>query len=174
MLLMTILTSCEKKDNQSELIVNGNVESGLGVPNDWWPSAEKDNFNLMWTEEYSFSPKKSLMISRQTKSATDFTYWTQVIYNNIPIGKTVTLKVKIKGNLTGDGISIAIRSDSDTEMLQFVSSENISRIGGTFDWSEYSIQMPKIDVSTESLLIFLVYLPNTTGEVYFDDISLSY
>jgi hypothetical protein len=171
---MTALVSCEKKDNSTELIINGNVESGLGAPNAWWPWAENENFNLVWTEEYSYSPKKSLMISRQTKSDTDFTYWTQVIYNNIPIGKTVTLNVKIKGNLTGDGISIAIRSDSDTEMLQFVSSENNSRINGTFDWSEYSIQLPKIDVSTESLLVFLVYLPNTTGEVYFDDISLSY
>ena len=47
-------------------------------------------------------------------------------------------------------------------------------ITGTFDWKEQSIKMTKVGENIKSLTVYLVYLPNTTGEVYFDDISLTY
>jgi hypothetical protein len=173
-LLFTVLSGCEKKNDTPELVINGNVESGLGVPNSWWQAPELTGFTLAWTDAESFSAKNSLMISRQTATSTDYSYWWQVIYNNIPIGKTLTLKVKIKGVLTGDGVSIAVRTDGATDMLQFVTTEYIQKITGTFDWTEYSIQLPNVVSATESLWVFLIYRPNTSGSVYFDDISLTH
>jgi hypothetical protein len=176
-LLFTALSACEKKNDTPELIVNGNVESGLGVPTAWWQAPEltgMTGFTLAWTDTESYSARNSLMISRQTISATDYSYWGQVIYDKIPIGKTVTLKVKIKGVLTGDGVCVAIRGDGATDMLQFVTTEYLHKITGTFDWTEYSIQLPNIVSATESLWVFLIYRPNTSGSVYFDDISLTY
>ena len=174
MLLIFSLTGCEKKDEVQELIKNGNVESGQGVPDFWWQAPLQTGFTLEWTDTESNSSKKSLMISNQEISATNFSYWGQSIYENLPLGKTVNLKVKIKGNMEGEGVSIAIRSDNENEMLQFVTTESLYEISGTFDWKEYSIDLPKVDDATKALLIFLVYLPNTTGSAYFDDISLSY
>jgi hypothetical protein len=179
-LFLIIFYACEKKDDPQELLANGNVESGLGVPNAWVQAPTQTEFTLAWTDQESSSPENSLLISRNTLNITEFSYWCQTIYDNIPIGKTVTLKVKIKGNLTGDGVSIAIRGDDESAPVQFVTTEYFPKnpgsfnITGTFDWKEYSIQLPKIDTSVKSLLVYLIYLPNTTGNVYFDDISLTY
>jgi len=86
--------------------------------------------------------------------------------------------VKIKSNLTGDGVSVAIRGDNTTQPTgtgeQFVTTQGTSTISDTFDWTDYSIKLSNVDASTKSLTVYLNYLPNTTGEVYFDDISLAY
>ncbi len=52
---------CESDDVQTkQLIVNGDVENGGTLPDFWWFSTGLDNYNVTWTEEGFFSPKKSL------------------------------------------------------------------------------------------------------------------
>ena len=89
-----------------------------------------------------------------------------------------SLEVKIKSNLIGEGISIVIRGDNTVHPTgtaeQFVTTQGSSPISGTFDWTDYGVKLANVDASTQSLTVYLVYLQNTTGEVYFDDISLTY
>lgn len=174
-----LLSNCKKDDVQpGQLISNSDVEVGSLTPNGWWFFTGEGKYNVTWTDTESFSPRKSLKISTQTAESTEFAFWAQTINTNLPTGKSVTLKVKVKGNMTGVGISLVIRGDDTSNPSgaaeQIVSTEGTSPISGTFDWTDYSIKLGNVEVSTQSITIYLVYLPNTTGEVYFDDISLTF
>jgi hypothetical protein len=174
------LNGCEKeRDQKIELIINGTVESGSLMPDGWWFGRGHANFNVFWTDQVSLSPSRSLGISTQVADSLQFAYWGQTISDNIPVGENVTLKVKIKvNNVMGRGLSIAIRGDITNSPSggseQFVTSQYATRISGTFDWKEYSIRMSNIKASIQSLTVYLIFLPNTTGEAYFDNISLYY
>lgn len=179
LLIALTLQSCNKDEVQPvQMVSGGDVETGSTSPNGWWFSTGQNNYNVTWTEEQSFSPKKSLKMSTQTLNSDNFAFWAQTISTNIPVGKDVTLKVKVKSNLTGQGISIVLRGDDSTypdgSAEQFVTTQGTIPISGIFDWKEQSIKMTKVGENIKSLTVYLVYLPNTTGEVYFDDISLTY
>jgi hypothetical protein len=170
-------TSCKEDEIQSnQLVVNGNLEQGSTSPDGWWSnSANPDNFNFIWTEDESFSGNKSISISTQTADASEFAYWGQTINNNLPTGKSVTLSVRIKGDLSGEGVVVVLRGDDASgNMEQFVTTEFTEEITGVFDWKEYSIKLDNVDASTKKLIVFLLFLYDTSGEVYFDDISLTY
>ena len=171
--------SCNKDDVRSgQLLNNSDVETGSTTPNSWYFSTGEGKYNVTWTDTESFSPSKSLKISTQTADHTDFAAWGQTINTNLPTGKSVTLKVKVKGNMTGVGISLVIRGDDTPNPSgnaeQFITTQVSLPISGTFDWTDYSVTLDHVDASTRSLIVYLVYLPDTTGEVYFDDISLTF
>ena len=174
-----LFNACSKDEVQpSQLISNSSVETGITSPTSWWYSSGEDKYNVTWTDQESFSGSKSLKISTQIADPTNFAFWAQTISANIPTGMDVTLNVKIKSNLIGEGISIVIRGDNTVQPTgtaeQFVTTQGTSPISGTFDWTDYSVKLGNVDASTQSLTVYLVYLQNTTGEVYFDDVSLAY
>ena len=168
-------------DDESEhgqLITNGDVEVGSMTPNSWWYNSAQNKYQVTWTNQESFSPSKSLKISIQSPDQSEFAFWAQTISVNIPTGESVKLTVKVKAALSGQGISIVIRGD-DTQQPsgvgeQFVSTQGVTPISGTFDWMDYSVQLPAIDTNIKGLTVYLVFLPTTSGEVYFDDISLTF
>lgn len=179
--LLTAFTfqGCKKDEVQPvQLVSGGDVETGSSTPNGWWSYTGQNNYSVIWTDEQSFSPKKSLKISTLIANTSDFAFWAQTISANIPIGKDVTLKVKVKSNLTGDGVSIVIRGDDfvypEGSAEQFITSQGMFPISGDFDWKEQSITLTKVSSTIKSLTVYLIYSQNTTGEVYFDDISLTY
>jgi hypothetical protein len=174
-----LFESCHKEDVRSgQLINNSDVEIGSTTPNSWYFSTGDGKYDVTWTDAESFSPSKSLKISTQTADPTDFAAWGQTINTNLPTGKSVTLKVKVKGNMTGAGISIVIRGDDTPNPSgnaeQFITTQGTSPISGTFDWTDYSVTLDHVDASTRSLIVYLVYLQDTAGEVYFDDILLTF
>lgn len=182
-LIVILLSSCSSNEvkpeiKPKELLVNGSVEIGSLAPNSWWNSNGNGKYDLSWSEEESFTPKKSLKISSKIEVTTSFAFWAQTISTNLPTGKSVTLKVKAKGNLTGQGISFAIRGDDATSVngyaKQFATTQGTSPISGTFNWTEYSVKLNNVDASLESITIYVIFLNNTFGDVYFDDISLTY
>ena len=86
------------------------------------------------------------------------------------------MRIKTK-NLIGEGAAIAIRCDDDTlgpgEPEQFYTTENKINITGTKDWESYSIEMDEaVETNITSIRIFMMFLPNTSGTVYFDYVSL--
>lgn len=102
----------------------------------------------------------------------------QPFSTNIPIGKSLSLSVRIKGQLEGEGVSIVIRGDdsplADGSREQFATTQGNSPIGGAFNWTKFSIGLGTVEPNIQSITVFLVYLPNTTGNVYFDDVSLTF
>ncbi len=164
----------------TELLLDGNVD-GYNLDSWWQRKSNSDsNHEITWVTEESYSPDKSLKISNQVSDSTGFAFWAQSLYDDIPTGQDVTLKVKIKGNLTGDGVSIVIRGDdydswhNNGDLKQFETTEGDTKISGTFDWTEYSLTMTDVTEDVTIMTVYLVYLENTVGEVYFDDASLTY
>lgn len=80
--------------------------------------------------------------------------------------------------MKGSGLFLAIRGDDTNpasgDPEQFVTTQGITTISGTFDWTDYSLMLSSVDASNKILNVFLFYSPNTTGEAFFDDITLSY
>ena len=174
-----LITGCSEDEIESrQLIKNGDVETGSITPNNWWNGKGSDTFLLNWSNQESFSGNKSLRISAQTADTEEIAVWAQTISTDLPSGMDVTLRAKIKGDLSGEGVSIVIRGDDTVELSgraeQFATSQQTSPISGNFEWSEFSIKLADIDATTKSLTVYLIFLENTTGEVYFDDISLTY
>ena len=179
LLIAFTFQSCKKDDVQPvQLISGGDLEAGTSFPIGWYYDNGQNSYNVAWTVEEAASPKRSLKIATEVSNATNFAFWGRTISTNIPVGKDVILKVKIKSKLTGSGVAIAIRGD-DTESPQvpgeqFATTQGTISITGNFDWKEQSIKMDKVGENIKSLTVYLLYLPNTTGEAYFDDISLTY
>ena len=175
-----LVFGCSEEEIESrQLLKNGDVEIGSIAPNNWWNNNNgSDVFLLNWSDQQSFSGSKSLRTSAQTPDPDNFAIWAQTISTDLPTGMDITLRAKIKGDLTGDGVSIVIRGDDTVEPSgraeQFATSQQTSNISGDFEWSEYSIKLADIDDGIKSLTVYLIFLENTTGEVYFDDISLTY
>ena len=172
------LSSCKDEEHGIQVLDNADVENGTSLPDGWFPTNSRGKFATIWATDESFSPSKSLKISTPVADSVDFAYWAQSITENIPVGEPVTLRVKIKADLTGDGVAIAIRSDDTAPASgtgeQFVTTQGNTAISGSFDWKEFSLKLHKVDKDTKTLTVFLLYFTNTTGEVYFDDISLTY
>jgi hypothetical protein len=177
--LPLLFTRCAKEEAKpQQLLVNGNFENGNTVPTDWGYITEKDIYNGEWSDKEFVSPSKSVKISSLKNDTTLFSFWYQTITDNLPFGKDVTLKVKIKGNMLGKGVSIAIRTDDTTiptgRADQFITTEKLSPITGSFNWSERIITLANVKPTSKSITVYFIYLQNTTGEVYFDNASLTY
>jgi len=170
-------TQCKEEDEPTiNLLQNSDIEEGSNRPSDWLlpPNSDQQPFDLSWSDEEAFSPQKALKISNDTENEPeDFSFWAQVVRQNIPHNRDVTLRTMIKSNLSGQGVSIAIRTDSKDSRLQFATTQDSISITGNFDWTEYSIKLENVDAETATILIFLLYLEETTGEVYFDDVTLT-
>lgn len=173
------LLSCDKDDPEPvELMSNGNVEFGTTYPQYWSASLGlTEHYQIEWSKAEHVSPDRSLKISIPTAEKSDFAFWSQVVNTNIPVGKSVVLKVKVKTKLTGVGAAIAVRVDETKipsgSAKQFKTTQGVTSITGTQDWKEYSVQLDNIVSTAQSLTIYLLLLDSTTGEVYFDDISLT-
>ena len=174
-LLSIIFSGCKKEDIfETDLLVNNTVEIGNDTPTGWF--SVPGPYQVEWSESVGFNSDRSLKISSDVTSA-DFGFHAQEI-DEFEVGKFVELKVQIKKeNLVGSGISIAIRGDNDDPNPSsewFTTSQSNQVITGNADWEEYSlVSTSKIPDDITKLTIYLIMLPNTTGTVYFDDISLS-
>ena len=184
---VVILTGCKQgADPQpvpvppSQLLTNLDMEAGSGAqPNSWWLGPFASDTTTAWTTEESSSAAHSLEL-RSTVSDTSELSWGQTYQGITPVGKDVTLTIKIKGkNIIGNGVAIALRADdtsipvSYTEVIDFNTTERTTKIDGTFDWTSYSVQLTNVSPYTKSISVFLILLPHTVGKVYFDDAQLT-
>ncbi len=173
-LLLTLLIGCKEEEDDpfpsgTELLKNPSAESG----SDDWLNREAQYF-LEWTDEEAADGNGSLKI-RSDQQVDDFGYWVQGI-TEIPKGKRLQLSTKIKTNeVDGEGVFIVIRTDSslNNDQLQFYTTQNNLFIGGTQDWTEYSLEMDEeVKEEVEIIYVFLIFGRQTTGTAYFDDVSL--
>lgn len=181
LIIVLLYSSCKKEDAQPEvtLVMNGNFEQKL---QNWAigdnPSDQNNNsvYDMGYTDEAASSPKYSIKIScNEIKNDSAFSYFVQsnISTRNIAVGAKLTLKAKIKTvNLEGNGVSIAIRGDNKGSLVFFTTSEGKTPILGTKDFTEYSMVLNSYPVGIDNLMIFLVYLPETTGTAFFDDVTL--
>lgn len=178
--LALLINSCKKEEAQPQtpLIANGTVEQGFQgwfFNYDTQHPTNPNGYDYGFTAEAASSPRNSLKVNcNQVKNDTAFCYYGQqkISTATIPIGAKVTLKAKIKTVLKGNGVSLAIRGDKDGKSVFFATTQGKTSITGTQEFTEYSAVVDSYPGNVDNLLIFLVYLPGTTGYVYFDDVSL--
>ncbi len=174
-----MVNGCSKDESQEfygPLLKNGNLESGSSTPDGWNYATTEQGFNFTWTNLESYSPSHSLGISTSVSHANIAT-WTQTISENLPFGHQMVLKTKIKCNLIGDGVAIVIQGDETVtpsgSAEEYASTQTMFKISGTADWRDWAIATSSnLNNTIKSITVYLIYLPNTTGEVYFDDIEL--
>ena len=186
MLMVTIfiiglLFSCQSlnryPDKEGVLLRNGSFENGFGRPVGWWKMTSQNRAE--WSKNQSYTAERSIAI-KSFKAKDEFSFWAQTIKADSILGEKPILKVFIKTeDLIGKGAAIAIRCDKtitpkgNSEI--FYSSEGKNRIIGNTDWVEYSIKLnAMITDDIKSVTIYLILLRETSGTVYFDEISLSY
>lgn len=176
-LLICMFISCKKEDTfQTQLLKNSDMELNSSLDQSWVSGGNgtEAGFIYGWTNEESFSPVNSLNISRTVIEAENYWYYEQIYSREIPLGRDLMLNAKIKGvNLVGRGISIAIRCDGADPNIQFETTQGVKTINGTFDWTNYSVKLHKVNSAVTSIHVYLTYLPKTTGTAYFDDVTLS-
>ena len=192
-LILLSLSACEKEDEiieEPEVIPDqllGDTDAEL-LQSVFWTSMQATlsgqrhtgsttiyGFNIGRNEKVYRSPVHSFMISRTTPDSDFYAYYSQRYPRKMPYGNDLTLKAHIKGvNLEGEGISLIIRcEDASLSPVQVATTEGTVKIAGTFDWTEYSVKLLDLQSTVTTLYVYLNYLPNTTGTVYFDDITLT-
>ncbi len=175
-LFLTFMGCKDDPEPANQLLVNTDMEAGATSPNSWG-ALEQTVYTAEWTTEEASSGTRSLKISATQSDPTNFAFWSQYYVGTIPVGKDVVLAIKVKcKNVTGEGISIAIRGDKANSIngyaAQFSTTEDRISITGDFDWTTYEVRLDGIQSDIKSLTIYFLLLDNTVGTVYFDDASL--
>jgi hypothetical protein len=159
-----------------QLLVNGDLESTLG--DEWW-KGRTDGYALEVTTLHSVSATHSLSISSETAHGDNhFTFWAQTVRVDGLADLEFTLNAAIKlEQVTGEGIAIAIRGD-DTDVPKgpaeaFATTQGWPTLDGTADWTNVDVELRGVPSDVKSITVYLIYLPHTTGIVYFDDVNLS-
>jgi hypothetical protein len=177
-LSICLIISCKKEDSSpNQLLKNTDMESDPSSDQSWFNFGYGTGFTPSWTDEESFSPVHSFKIYRTTIDIDTNHFWGygQKYSGKIPVGRDLTLKAKIKGvSLSGAGASIVIRCDGAQPGLQFETTEGAISINGNFNWTTYTLNLSQVKSNVTSIMVYLIYLYNTTGAAYFDDVTLTY
>jgi hypothetical protein len=184
LLVPFILISC--KENEApvatykagdQLLVNPNFESQTTTAQGWsFLKTGGDYLGNLNSDEF-YSPSKSVALTNDTPDENNFAYWTQSYTMDSPVAKALEFSVFIKGkDLEGGSVAIAMgtyEDQSSPNAIQFTSSQSERLIRGTFDWTKYSVELNNIRPETKRITVFLIMIPKTKGEVYFDDAFLT-
>lgn len=167
--------------NAENNILNPSVEEGTDVPSNWYYS-EADSLITqqgLWAMNTGFESSRSLKISLSSESI-EYVYWAQTRVARPRNGKTMILKAQVRAdNIVGQGATLILRGDNSEEPKgegeSLATSQGSAKIVGSHDWTEYEVIIEGgMDKNTQSVSIYLAFLPETTGTVYFDEISLGY
>lgn len=173
----------EPEGEISITLENGNVELGNNLPDSWFPYIwGSNNYEMSWTTEDYHSPSHSLKMSLDTYSRSgSFAFWVQNIPLDAPFQNDLTITAHMKlENIVGDGVALFMQLSSYPDQLQgsiadsFYVSQNNVPVSGTKNWDEYrySVSASDIPPNIEYIDVILLFLPKSTGTVYFDDITL--
>jgi hypothetical protein len=162
-----------KKEIPSQLLGDPDVELISGKY--WVSNSDTADFIMIRADDTFHSPTHSLKISKTIPDSLNTAYYSQVYSGEIPAGRNLTLQVHVKClNIEGDGASLLLLcNNANDSTLQFAGTEGDINITGTFDWTSYKLNIIDLKKEVRKIYVFLFYLPNTTGTIYFDDITLT-
>lgn len=160
------------------ILQNGGFEDGDVLPYHWRQGGSGlDGSTLSYDADGAWEGDRCVSISRATSTPDLFAYWAQTI----PVGGSPSgllgLRARIKTELSGEGVAMGIRGDNTPGPQGyadgFATTENAAPISGSAGWTEHSLRLSNpLPNGLESITVYLVYLPDTTGSVSFDAIEL--
>jgi hypothetical protein len=157
---------------------NGGFEAGDRSPDDWWRGGTTySGFTFDWWSTGAYEGNRAVSITRQGASREDFAFWAQTLRADEFIGGSVTLHARVRTDVTGQGVSLVIRGDDTLRPADraeaFASTQGSTMISGSSGWVERSVTLDRLPPGMESVTVYLVFLPGTTGTVYFDAVELT-
>jgi hypothetical protein len=165
-------------DAVDQLLANGDVEHGTTTPDDWWLGSSGEGYAWDWSTTHSVSPDHSLEVRRTAGPAETFAYWAQTVPVQNLAGTRLTLTASVKTvDVNGPGVAIAIRGD-DTAVPSgmaeaFATTQGRVALSGTEDWMTVTVGLEEFPAGIQSVTVYLIHLTNSSGTVYFDDITLA-
>ncbi|GAB4407248.1 MAG: hypothetical protein OHK0039_09610 [Bacteroidia bacterium] len=180
--LALLLATCKPDSPPRPLqdrFYNEGAEAGTGLP-DYWYYSEGDSLAAgaaLWSGA-AYEGTRCLKLSRTTEDPMH-EYWGQTFAQVYRRNKAMVLRVFIKTEaVTGHGVALMLRGDDAFEARgeaeAFATTQGQILIAGTQDWTEYSLRLPDgFDGQIQSVSLYLVLLPEATGTVYFDQVSLT-
>ena len=174
-LLIFTFFSCDDSNDIKEvqLMDNPSVEDGDQSPFSWFHN--NGSYNSEWTDEHSYDGLKAIMMTSGIDNG-DFGFWGQSIVSDIPYGKKLRLSCQIKlDGISGEGVHIAFRGDGKdvNNKIFFHTTQGTTSISGDKDWQRYSVEMIEpVSEDVTKIWVFLLLGSNTSGTVYFDEVSL--
>ncbi len=165
-------------DKTEEVVVE--INSGLEVSDEGWVFLTTKDFlkrsavTGARTSQAASSGEFSLGL-QVTENLDETLFWrfrTDEL-NIIPETADVLIEVKFRmQNVEGGGVAIAGGFDKDNEILSFNSTETVEEFVGTSVFQTHTLTIPYFPNTSAVVSIILAFLPNTTGLVFFDDITL--
>jgi hypothetical protein len=170
-LAIVLLVSCSDDDEKYVTLLEDDFDSSPG----WQYVSTANHAGTLDAVEFS-SPQHSLKITALDTLADGFSFWSQQLTSvNFPAGAKLILRAKVKTqNLTGEGVFVALRCDSNKTLLSFETTQGSTTINGSSDFTEYTVEMNAIPEGTNYVYVFLIMSGTCTGSAYFDDVSLVY
>ncbi len=166
-------------DQREEFLENGGVETGEVWPDHWWfGHTGATDYHFAWSTDIAHTGSRSVVLSNDQADAEHFAYWAQTVRVGDLSGTRLILAASVRlVDVRGEGIALAIRGDHtavpEGYAETFATTEKAVSINGTQDWTTFSVELDEFSPSIQSITVYLVYLPGTTGVVYIDDVSLS-
>jgi hypothetical protein len=171
--LVIVLGACQKDEEEKksdQLLKNTNME--LDSFDDWFENYRCEDVVFSWTTEESHSPTHSLKIHR-AQSGPGNNYFSQELKGDLPKGKNLVLSASLKGkNIVSEKFGATIMISLFDKKLDFIKSQKINYVTGTFDWTTYSVLI-NVSQNTEVIIVNLALMGESSGTIYFDDVTLT-
>ena len=117
----------------------------------------------------------SLRMQAAERDPDNFAFW-QLTFDqpDIPLSATVKLSAVVNsvGPVLGRGLSLVIRTTDGFNLIQFSGTEGEETINGIMENRKIEVELIDYLPTGEILTIFVVWLDDTSGEVYIDDLKL--
>ncbi len=173
---LSFLFACQPEPVlEPDLLTNNDFEESDNDYTGWF--ANNSAGAVAISREEARSGDQSIVL-RSLASGNNISFIAQNFRDFEP-GKKVKLSAFIKlEELEGEGLSIVVRGDTDDPNPSaewFHTTQGRVLITGDHKWEEYTLTTDDvIPASITNLTVYIVYLPNTSGSAWVDDISLNY
>lgn len=148
--------------------------------NQWLFSSQDNNISGEVVGSNNDFPNGALKIGSPSIQSTNSGFWRIRLENpNIPTGATVKLEVKLKtlNNLDGPGINVIFRMDKLVDgvyqAFDYRTTYPDLPISGEVDES-VNLTIPDFLSGTSAISVFILFQDKTLGEIYIEDVDISY
>lgn len=165
-------------DVREQFLTNSSFEEGDTLPSGWWVGgSDTEGLEFEWSTGGGTAGSRSVTLSRAT-STSGFGFVAQTVAVGNLTGTRLTLTTSIKlDNVAGQGVAIAIRGDDTMEPSgyaeTFASTESRVPVNGNVGWGTLDVELDQYPAGIQSITVYLIFLPGTTGAASFDDVVLS-
>ena len=157
-----------------QLLTNGSAENGA---TGWWNAEAGPNQTVDITTAHAADGSHSLRITSEAAHR-NLSHWAQTVQVEVdsPVDLELRLQMRME-EVDGDGIAFVIHGD-DTRDLEdtvevWATTEFDRTYLGSADWQTITLRLTGLTADVEWVRIFLVMGRETTGVVYFDDVTLT-